>query len=166
MVEEEIAALNEMRESLAASIDSAAVTKETFNRVCKPVGRRAKEISAEHGWIVQQLADRYRNPANKLDEEARRLYEQFEADTEKTDTWIKTVRKNTEGWRYARRISVRPSCLACHGAKAQRPEFVKEGYPEDRAYGFESGELRGLYTVFVPRDTVQQRMQSARADAR
>ena len=29
---------------------------------------------------------------------------------------------------------------------------MKEGYPEDRAHGFEVGDLRGVYSVFVPED--------------
>jgi hypothetical protein len=149
-VEREIRALNQMRESLAATIDTPAVDKSTFQRVCKPVGMRAKEIGAENGWIVQQLAEKYRNPAHKLDAEAETLHEKFASQPERTDTWIRTVRDNTEGWRYARRITVRSSCLACHGPKEERPAFVKKGYPDDRAYGFEEGDLRGLYSVFVP----------------
>jgi hypothetical protein len=47
-------------------------------------------------------------------------------------------------------ITVQPSCLACHGPKDERPAFVKKDYPEDRAYGFEDGDLRGIYAVFVP----------------
>ena len=42
------------------------------------------------------------------------------------------------------------ACLACHGANDARPEFVKQGYPEDKAFDFEVGDLRGLYSVFVP----------------
>jgi hypothetical protein len=139
-----------MRESLAATIDTPTVDKSTFKRVCKPVGRRAKQIGQENGWEVQQLAKKYRNPAHKLDAEAQELHEQFASSPERTDTWIRTVRDNTEGWRYARRIPVQSSCLACHGAKENRPAFVKNGYPDDRAYGFEEGDLRGLYSVFVP----------------
>ena len=70
------------------------------------------------------------------------------------DLWGRTRRGETDGWRYARRITVQPSCLACHGPKDQRPDFVKTGYPDDRAYGFEAGDLRGLYAVFVPDSTV------------
>ncbi len=33
--------------------------------------------------------------------------------------------------------------------RADRPEFGKEGYPDDRAYVFEVGELRGIYSVFI-----------------
>ena len=150
-VEQSIASLNEMRESLAATIDTPAVDKRTFKRVCKPVGMRARQIGAANGWTVQQLAEKYRNPAHKLDPEARRLYNEFASSPELTERWIRTVRNEQEGWRYARRITVQSSCLSCHGPKEQRPTFVKNGYPEDRAYGFEAGDLRGLYLVFVPK---------------
>jgi hypothetical protein len=149
-VEREIRALNQMRESLAATIDTPAVDKSTFQRVCKPVGKRAKEIGRKNGWVVQQLAKKYRNPAHKPDAEAETLHQKFANQPELTDTWIRTVRDNTEGWRYARRITVESSCLACHGPEEKRPAFVKKGYPDDRAYGFEDGDLRGLYSVFVP----------------
>lgn len=150
-VEQSIASLNEMRESLAATIDTPAVDKRTFKRVCKPVGMRARQIGAANGWTVQQLAEKYRNPAHKLDPEARRLYNEFASSPELTERWVRTVRNEREGWRYARRITVQSSCLSCHGPKEQRPTFVKNGYPEDRAYGFEAGDLRGLYLVFVPK---------------
>lgn len=153
-VEQSIRALNQMRESLAATIDTPSVDKGTFKRVCAPVGKRARALGQENGWTVQQLAKKYRNPANQLDAEARRLHQQFADSSGLTDRWIRTTRDGTEGWRYARRIPVQPSCTACHGPKDQRPEFVKTGYPDDRAYGFEAGDLRGLYSVFVPDSTV------------
>lgn len=152
-VEQAIMSLNEMRESLAATIDTPTVDKSTFQRVCKPVGKRAKELSAEHGWTVQQLAEKYRNPNHQLDEEAHRLYEQFAETPNLEDTWIQTDREGQPGWRYVRRITVQSSCLSCHGPKDKRPDFVKNGYPDDRAYNFEVGDLRGLYTVFVPAES-------------
>jgi hypothetical protein len=153
LVEQKIAALDDMRESLAQTIDTPTVDKSTFKRVCAPVGKRTQQISAEEGWTVQQLAEKYRNPANKLDPEAQNLYEQFLSTPDRTDTWIRTTRDGAKGWRYAHRITVQSSCLACHGPKEQRPDFVTSGYPDDRAYGFEEGDLRGIYTVFVPEST-------------
>ncbi len=149
-VEQAITSLNEMRESLAATIDTPAVDKGTFERVCKPVGIRAQQMAIANGWTVQQLAKKYRNPSHELDPEARRLYDEFASSPERTDRWIRTVQNGREGWRYARRITVRSSCLSCHGPKEQRPTFVQKGYPKDRAYGFETGDLRGIYSVFVP----------------
>lgn len=146
--------LNEMRESLATTIDTDSVDQSTFARVCKPVGQRAKSIAASNGWAVQQLARKYRNPAHQLDAEADSVYAQFVHDPEQTEAWLRTVRSGTPGWRYFRRITVEPTCLACHGSKEARPRFVTEGYPDDRAYGFEVGDLRGLYAVFVPDSTV------------
>lgn len=49
------------------------------------------------------------------------------------------------------------ACLACHGEKNTRPEFVKEKFPEDRAHGFNAGDLRGLYSVFVADSTLTDR---------
>ena len=152
-VEQSIASLDEMRESLAATIDTPAVDKRTFKRVCKPVGQRAARLGADRGWAVQQLATKYRNPAHEPDEEARRLHEAFASSRELTERWIRTTRNGHEGWRYARRITVQSSCLTCHGPKEKRPAFVKNGYPDDRAYGFEQGDLRGIYSVFVPDTT-------------
>lgn len=149
-VEQAVVSLNKMRESLAATIDTPTVDKRTFKRVCKPVGQRAKQISATRGWVVQQLSKKYRNPTHELDTEAQQFHKQFAQSPDLTETWIRTVRNGREGWRYARRITVQSSCLACHGPKEQRPDFVKADYPEDRAYGFETGDLRGIYSVFVP----------------
>jgi hypothetical protein len=47
-------------------------------------------------------------------------------------------------------IEVAASCLASHGPKEARPKFVIEKYPTDLAHGFKPGDLRGMYSVFVP----------------
>jgi hypothetical protein len=51
---------------------------------------------------------------------------------------------------YFRRINVSPGCLACHGQKSRRPKFVADNYPEDLAYNFKPGDLRGMYATFIP----------------
>nr|WP_255108438.1 DUF3365 domain-containing protein [Synechococcus sp. RedBA-s] len=43
-----------------------------------------------------------------------------------------------------------PSCLACHGTKANRPAFVMENYPDDKVFDFKVGDLRGMDAVFIP----------------
>ncbi len=156
VVETSIHDLNAMRESLAKTMDPETVDRETFARVCKPVRKRARSMAQFRGWAVQQLARKYRNPAHQLDPEAGSISAQFAHDPERTEAWLRTVRDETPGWRYFRRIPVESSCLACHGAKERRPRFVKERYPEDRAYGFEEGDLRGLYAVFVPDSTIAE----------
>jgi hypothetical protein len=55
---------------------------------------------------------------------------------------------------------VEASCLVCHGAKENRPQFVKDNYPQDLAYNFHVGDLRGMYAVFIP-DDMKQAIQDA-----
>ncbi len=51
-------------------------------------------------------------------------------------------------------IRVLPGCLACHGAPETLDPAVAqtlaETYPDDRATGFEAGDLRGWFWVEVP----------------
>jgi len=59
---------------------------------------------------------------------------------------------------YVEPIVTQPLCLACHGP-APAPELAAEIsrlYPDDRATGFESGDLRGVFWVeFVSSDRAQ-----------
>ncbi|MEO9125770.1 MAG: DUF3365 domain-containing protein [Microcoleus sp.] len=51
------------------------------------------------------------------------------------------------------------SCLSCDGLKDRRPQFVKDGYPQDLAYNFRAGDFRGMYAVLIP-DEVQSVIQN------
>jgi hypothetical protein len=144
----EIEALGAMRSGLAESF-TGEPDQETFARVCMPVGAEAKRLATENGWKIAQLAERHRNPEHKLDYEALRVFKMMEDDAGLMGMWIKAEMDGRRGHRYFRRIVVEPACLACHGPRAGRPQFVKDGYPDDRAYGFEVGDLRGLFSVFI-----------------
>lgn len=150
-VEDAIGTIDQMRSSLAQTIGAQEnVDQATFGRVCKPVGQRAKQIAEANGWQIQQLTVKYRNPNNAADPEAVQALTRFAAASALVDVWQATERDGQPGARYFRRIVVEPSCLACHGAEEARPAFVEDAYPEDRAFGFEAGDLRGVYSVFVP----------------
>lgn len=150
---EAIQQIDAMRSSLAATIDDETVNAETFARVCKPVGMRLKETAEANGWVMQQLAVKYRSPDHAPDPEAAALFARFEAEADLDSLWLSTTHEDTPGYRYLRRITVEPACTACHGSKESRPDFVKAKYPEDRAFDFQPGDLRGLYSVFMPDST-------------
>jgi hypothetical protein len=145
-----IARLDAMRRSLSASVPDGGVDTETFASICRPVGIRAKEIGEETGWTVRQISHKYRNPNHRLDAQADSLVHLFLRKPDIDSVWVRSSSNGAPGVRYLRRISVETSCLNCHGAQASRPEFVVQEYPEDRAFDFEEGDLRGLYSVFVP----------------
>jgi hypothetical protein len=150
---QEIEALDAMRSGLASTLEGqvAEPTGETFKQVCKPVGMRAKQLSQENGWQVKQIANKYRNPAHAPDNlHAKMALAKFEKDPELTGFWQPETLENQPGIRYYRRINVEASCLACHGQKENRPQFITNKYPQDLAYNFKTGDLRGMYSVFIP----------------
>lgn len=153
-VVQEIENLDAMRSGLASFLkdSSEKPTGETFKKVCKPVGMKAKQLSKENGWQVKQIAKKYRNPAHAPDNfSAQIALAKFEQNRELKGFWQSEILNGEEGIRYYRRINVEASCLACHGGKNSRPEFIKQKYPQDLAYDFKEGDLRGMYAVFIPR---------------
>jgi hypothetical protein len=147
----EVERLNDMRESLARQFAATpAATEARFREVCQPVGAEAQRIGTQTGWKLQQLAVKYRNPVNRADREAERFLHLLAADTTVKGMWIRTRMDGQVGTRYFRSIMVREACMPCHGTRDSRPEFIREAYTLDRAYNFEVGDLRGVFSVFVP----------------
>jgi hypothetical protein len=160
---QEIEALDTMRTGLASTLEGSTEepTKQTMKEVCRPVGMKAMELSKENGWQVTQIANKYRNP----DHAPHNLHDKmalakFEQDPNLVGLWnLETINQQT-GTRYYRRIDVEASCLVCHGLKDRRPQFVQDGYPQDLAYNFKVGDLRGMYAVFIP-DDVKKAIQDS-----
>ncbi len=67
-------------------------------------------------------------------------------DAPRSVSGIKTI-EGRGYYRYSAPIYVEKACLACHGAKDKRPAFIVKKYPEDKAYGFKEGDLRGIISV-------------------
>ncbi|WP_036489415.1 DUF3365 domain-containing protein [Myxosarcina sp. GI1] len=150
---QEIENLDAMRSGLASTLKDSTTepTGETFKEICKPVGMRAKQLSKENGWQVKQIATKYRNPAHAPDNlHAVMALAKFEKDPELMGFWDSETIDDLQGTRYYRRINVESSCLACHGGEDARPQFVKDKYPQDLAFDFNVGDLRGMYSVFIP----------------
>lgn len=148
----EVEQLDALRSSLARTFAAGGVaaTDSTFAQVCKPVKAQAMKVAADNGWVVGQLAERNRHPDNGLDAGAGRAFMQMRRNPEVMGEWVRTTLKGRQGVRYFRRITVEPACLACHGKRDARPDFVKKNYPNDKAFGFAAGDLRGLYSIFIP----------------
>ena len=126
---------------------------------------RAPEIAAEvsegTGWRVARSSHRLRNPENAPDAYTEAAIEDFLA-AEATGTPAKRLSRaeiveGAEGraFRMVKAIPTAKLCLACHGGESVDPEVeakLAELYPEDRARGFEVGEMRGVFTLVKPLD--------------
>ncbi|MEA5574658.1 DUF3365 domain-containing protein [Calothrix sp. UHCC 0171] len=150
---QEIEYLDAMRSGLASTLEGQKQepTIQTFKEVCQPVGMRAKQLSQENGWQVKQIAKKYRNSAHAPDNlHSQIALTKFEQNPELIGFWEQEKLNGKDGIRYYRRINIDASCLACHGAKNSRPQFIKDKYPQDLAFDFHVGDLRGMYAVFIP----------------
>lgn len=160
---QEIETLDAMRTGLASSLEGSTEepTQQTMQEVCRPVGMKAMQLSQENGWLVKQIATKYRNSAHAPESlHDKMVLAKFEQDTELVGLWDRETINQQTGTHYYRRIDVEASCLACHGLKDRRPQFVQKGYPQDLAYDFQVGDLRGMYAVFIP-DEMKQAIQDA-----
>jgi len=150
---EAIENLDALRSGLASTLEGKTepLTAETMKAVCKPVGMEAKRIAQTEGWQLRQVSQKYRNPEHRP-QNATELaaLEQFSANSELQGLWQRGQVNGQPGTHYFRRINVSPGCLACHGQKSRRPQFVANNYPEDLAYDFKPGDLRGMYATFIP----------------
>lgn len=144
--------LTQMREALSATLDgrSEAITEETFKNVCAPVGKELKAWSEKSGYRSRQVSEKYRNPNHAPNSREIAVLKRFSADP-KLEKWTeKGELEGRQGDFVYVSIHVAKSCLHCHGEMDKRPDFVKVKYKEDKAFGFRVGDLRGMYSVFVP----------------
>jgi hypothetical protein len=145
--------LDRMRIYLASSLEGSTEepTMDTMREVCMPVGKRAVAIGQENGWIVRQVASKYRNPDHApIGSQETEVIDLFAKYPEINGLWERASSEPGAGVNYYRRIDVQTSCLACHGSKDSRPAFVKDKYPLDKAFNFKAGDLRGMYAVYIP----------------
>ena len=115
----------------------------------------AEQISQETGWQVGRTSLRVRNPANSPDDWERQQLQQFQARLEGGEPMASIEASTTEQrngktvQRFMKAIPVQAPCLACHGtelapAVAQKLDTL---YPNDRARGYQPGDLRGAFTL-------------------
>jgi len=128
-----------MQQGPAAAID-----------VCRLQAPEIAESLSRDGVALGRTSHRLRNPANAGPAWATR---ELEAYLDKAEAGRpRTVALGEGRTGYVEPIVTQPLCLACHGANLA-PEIeaaLRTQYPQDRATGFEAGELRGIFWVSYP----------------
>jgi len=126
---------------------------EVCNKVAPAI---AAQQAQEHGWDkVARTSLKLRNPANAPDAWEQGVLEQFEARKAAGEPVgslaYSEVVETAAGkqFRFMKAIPTGKVCLACHGTEPQAAVAAKldELYPEDRARGFQEGDIRGAFTL-------------------
>jgi Protein of unknown function (DUF3365) len=114
----------------------------------------ANEIALAHGVTLRRATHKPRNPKNAPDEVEKAALEAFLAAVAKKEAPKPQVITNADGSRafLAPIVLGNPLCLQCHGTQQKdiAPETlaaIQKIYPDDKATGFQLGDLRGLWRV-------------------
>ena len=120
----------------------------------------ADSVSAELGVSVRRVSSRYRNPANRPDAVEAAVLAVFDARPTLADTLVVLAEEDGDkgahepGYLFMSPIRISSAlCLGCHGDESdldpEVSERLAELYPEDRATGFATGDLRGAFAVRI-----------------
>ena len=151
----------EFMETLKGELQTAIKAGGPVNAI-QVCNTRAPEIAAglseKKGWTVARTSLKYRNPDNAPDAWERKVLEQFEGRKAKGEdpkqmAYAEVVEDGgTKIFRFMKAIPTGPVCLVCHGEKidAATEAKIQELYPEDRARGFNLGDIRGAFTITQP----------------
>ena len=123
--------------------------------VCREVAPAIADSNSVYGWSIRRVSEKYRNPDDRPTVEEKAVLAGFapEASTppEYVENW-NTTDSVTE-YRFYEPIYTQPLCLKCHGdLQTIAPGVlaaVKKNYPDDRATGYQDGQLRGMFVVEV-----------------
>jgi len=109
------------------------------------------------GIYIKRVSFKNRNPMNVPDEFETKVLKMFEELHSKKQIkpeteYVELIEENgISKVRYMKPILVQPECLNCHGTEEQISPQVKDVinkiYPDDKAKGYQMGDLRGAVSI-------------------
>ncbi len=125
-----------------------------------------KKIDSLHSIQIRRVSSKPRNPLDSPDSEEFPLLDAYEYNAEnklKSDPIVQKT-KNGEVFLYTKPIMIpNGMCLNCHGKvgeeiNSQTLERLNQLYPADLAKGYAIGDLRGMWSVRIPKKEVVKRL--------
>ena len=116
----------------------------------------AMQLSKEKGMDVARTSLKLRNPNNKPDAWEEAVLKKFEErkaageDVKKMEFSEIVESDGKKVFRYMKAIpTAQKPCLACHGGKikAEVAAVLDKLYPDDKARGYNAGDIRGAFTI-------------------
>jgi hypothetical protein len=143
---------NDLKKELISSLnEKGAVGSIEVCRIKAP--EIAMTYSNEDVWSIKRVSEKNRNPANVADEQEKNIFRQFIARTDSIPDVISVWQVSDTGkvLLYYKPIRTGQLCLKCHGTSETIDPEVKTAlekfYPDDKATGYEVGDLRGMFVV-------------------
>lgn len=123
-------------------------------------------VGEKYGVSIRRASNRSRNPKDNPTEEEKEILDAYEFNAEKGNTSEPNIQKfeNGEVYLYTKAIMIPGGfCLSCHGEpgkeiNTETLEKLTELYPQDNAKGHKVGDLRGMWSIRIPKSEVVKRM--------
>lgn len=124
------------------------------------------EVSQKYGVEIRRVSNRYRNPGDQPNEEENPILEAYEYNAESGNKSEPNIQKfeNGEVYLYTKPIVIAGGfCLSCHGdpgrdINEETLQKLSELYPQDNAKGHKVGDLRGMWSIRIPKREVVKRL--------
>jgi hypothetical protein len=155
------ALFNELSTRLLAAMSNGGPAKAI--EVCSKLAPKlAKDVGEQHQVSIGRTAIRLRNENNRPPAWAEPLLKDLP-----TKPVIQDLNDGSTGVLFP--ILLKVQCLTCHGpddkiASDIRTELARL-YPNDKATGFQEGDLRGWFWVEVPADVEELKNSDKEVDA-
>lgn len=125
-----------------------------------------KEVGERYKVEVRRASNAYRNPIDKPLKEEELILEAFEYNVENNLPTESNIQKLEGGeiLHFAKAIKIPNAlCLNCHGdpgteISLETKQKLEELYPNDKATGHKIGDLRGMWSIKIPKKEVIKRM--------
>lgn len=114
------------------------------------------------GLKIRRVTDRTRNPADRLSEVEMSIFEAYLAAEELPGSQIQEL--DEQHLILTKPIPIgNAMCLQCHGTPGkelavENHALIRKLYPQDQAINYELGQLRGMWSVVIPRKKVIEQL--------
>lgn len=143
-----------------------AIAKDGPAKALSVCSERAPQITAEvsksHGVTLRRASDKPRNPKNKPTVFEQAFLTAFAKALAAQEAPKPQTLTNPDGSisYFAPIVLGNPLCLKCHGSPekdiaAETLTAIRTSYPDDKATGYQLGQLRGLWHVIFPAKSTQ-----------
>ncbi len=157
--ETEMASLSQLGDSIATEMQNTLL-KNVSNAIEKGGTDYAVEycnlkalpltdsISQKHQVKIQRLSNKNRNPSNEIENAIDQLaWEHIQSQKSST------IQQDNQGkvYYYKPIVAAMPTCIKCHGTTEDISEstqkIIAHKYPNDKATGYQTGDLRGMWKI-------------------
>lgn len=110
----------------------------------------------DSGILFNNVSDHPRNPANRADRFEMEDIDWYRGNAQARERTRDIVDDKGVGYLlYTAPIWIESFCLKCHGARSEAPDSIRTHY--DSAYGYKVGDLRGVVSIRIPTQRLNQR---------